>query len=130
MPLSRRSALAKIVNANRANLIKWYSFGFSGTSKAAAESLTNIAINKMYIDERAVPPGNTLKQWVINQSAPQWACRAAFDYLVDVGWQPKNDTEKAIAARYLVLNNHSINEQWRSCLGDWLKVAIEAKEND
>jgi len=114
---------ARLVNTNRAILIKHYSLLQSGTAQEASASITNHAIKSSYIGQRKPPPGSALKEWLCEKSAPQWACRAAFDLLLRLDWSPRNEVEKAIAARYLTLNNHHINQHWHKTLGEWLVIA-------
>ncbi|MBF4327759.1 hypothetical protein EAY16_20990 [Vibrio anguillarum] len=90
------------------------------------KALTAHAVSTWYINTRPSPPGETLKEWVMNKNPPQWACRAAFDLLLVEGWKPQTNTEKAIAARYLVLNQHIISNEWRQHLGQWLTIANQA----
>ncbi|PSU44842.1 hypothetical protein C9J12_25445 [Photobacterium frigidiphilum] len=126
MPIDRKG-LALLVNANRVSLLKTYSFYISGSASELVETLTEHAVQKGYVYERRPPPGQTLREWCVKNHAPQWACRAAFDLLITNDWTPKSDTEKAISARYILLNNHSITELWVDLLGDWLIVARDAK---
>ncbi|ENL3888467.1 TPA: hypothetical protein I6W77_003135 [Vibrio cholerae] len=122
MQVNKRS-FARLVNANRAILIKYYSLLKSGTQLELSTSITDHAIKSNYIPPRVPPPGSALKTWYCDNSAPQWACRAAFDLLIQLDWTPTNETERAIAARYLTLNNHNITQQWQDILGEWLTIA-------
>lgn len=121
--MTSKKTLARIVNPSRANLIKWFSYRFNGSSAQAAECLTNIAIERKYIISRAAPPGESLKHWIKENRAPQWACRAAFDYLIDNQWHPDDEQSKAIAARYFLLNGYNITLEWRAIIEPWLEVA-------
>ncbi|WP_286303321.1 hypothetical protein [Vibrio apostichopi] len=126
--MTAKTTLARVVNPKRANLIKWFSYQFDGSSTQAAECLTNIAIERKYITYRSAPPGESLKHWVKAKKAPQWACRAAFDYLIDNDWQPNDELSKAIAARYLLLNGHRITQEWEYLIGPWFDIALEANK--
>lgn len=117
-----------MVNPQRANLIKWFSFSFEGSSRQAAIYLARIAIEKNYISNKKAPPGEILKHWIVNNNAPQWACRAAFDYLMQNGWKPNDDIQCAIAARYLLLNEHKITKEWSEVTGQWLILAYQAQQ--
>lgn len=124
--MTAKNTLARVVNPKRAYLIKWFSYQFDGTSTQAAECLTKIATDRKYITVRRAPPGESLKSWVKAKKAPQWACRAAFDYLVEKEWRPHDDLSKAIAARYLLLNGHTVTKEWEGAIGSWLNIALEA----
>ena len=124
--MSAKTTLARMVNPNRANLIKWFSYRFIGSSAQAAECLTKVAIERKYIPSRAAPPGESLKRWVKDNQAPQWACRAAFDYLIDNQWRPDDEQSKAIAARYLLLNGHRVTREWTELIEPWLNIAQQA----
>ncbi|AGU59981.1 hypothetical protein DEB41_17630 (plasmid) [Vibrio anguillarum] len=121
-----RKDFARLVNANRAVLLKHYSYLSTVSASEAMKALTAHAVSTWYINTRPSPPGETLKEWVMNKNPPQWACRAAFDLLLVEGWKPQTNTEKAIAARYLVLNQHIISNEWRQHLGQWLTIANQA----
>lgn len=121
-----RKDFARLVNANRAVLLKHYSYLSKVSALEAMKILTAHAVNAQYIDTRPSPPGLTLKEWIVNKNPPQWACRAAFDLLIVEGWEPQTDTEKAIAARYLVLNQHIISNEWQQHLEQWLTIANQA----
>ena len=127
---SAKQRLALMVNPERASLIKWFSLMFSGSSSQAAAHLTDIAIEKKYIAKRKAPPGEMLKHWVKNNDAPQWACRSAFDYLIAHHWTPTNESQRAIAARYLLLNKHPISKQWVEQTGQWLDIAYQAQQEN
>ena len=124
--MSAKAKLARMVNPNRANLIKWFSYRFDGTSTQGIECLTKVAIEKGYVSPRKTPPGVSLKSWVMANNAPQWACRAAFDFLIDNQWKPEDEYSRAIAARYFLLNNYVITEEWNAILGVWLTIARQA----
>jgi len=50
--------------------------------------------------------------------------------LIELDWLPNTDIEKAIAARFLLLNDYPISESWKALLGEWLELAKQAqKEN-
>lgn len=124
--MSAKTQLARMVNPNRANLIKWFSYRFDGSNTQAIDHLTQVAIEKGYVSPRKAPPGECLKSWVTANNAPQWACRSAFDFLIDNQWKPEDESSKAIAARYLLLNNRVITEEWNAMLGVWLTIAQQA----
>lgn len=128
--MSAKKQLARMVNPHRANLIKWFSYQYPGSSAQAAEQLTKIAIENNYISRREAPPGESLKLWVTENTAPQWACRAAFDFLVQHDWLPDDDIGRAISARYLVLNGHDVTAQWREAAGHWLDLALRAQREN
>lgn len=127
---SAKKRLAQVVNPERANLIKWFSIAFPGSSVQAIAHLTKIAIENHYVDKRKTPPGEILKHWVTNNNAPQWACRASFDYLIEQHWLPHDEIECAIAARYLLLNGHAISKEWANLTGKWLNLAYQAQEEE
>ncbi|MFD1877445.1 hypothetical protein [Vibrio chagasii] len=67
-----------------------------------------------------------MKCWVKAKKAPQWACRAPFDFLVDKEWRPYDDLSKAIEARYLILNGHAVTKEWERAISSWLNIALKA----
>ncbi len=75
LTLNPRSAL------ERAEIIKAYSYHFPGTSANAAKALTQLAVELGYIEQRPAIYGETLKAWVMQQSTPAWAAKAAQHYL-------------------------------------------------
>lgn len=121
-----RRTYARLVNANRALLLRHYSYLSDGSASQAVVKLTQHAVAAGYIPKRPPPPGQTIREWTIKNSAPQWACRAAFDLLIDHGWEPETDTERAVSARYLLLNKHNVSIRWYQLLGKWLTVAEQA----
>ncbi|SON51474.1 hypothetical protein [Vibrio tapetis] len=127
---TNKKKLARVVNTHRAKLIKLYSLNFEGSATQAIEQITTRAVERAYVSHRPPPPGEVMKAWVIESRAPQWACRATFDLLIELNWLPNTDIEKAIAARFLLLNDYPINESWKALLGEWLELAKQAqKEN-
>jgi len=116
-------SFARLVNANRAILIKTLSLLCQNPLSEVSEALTTHAVTHGYVNIRTPPKATALKCWYISEYAPQWACRSAFDLLCQLGWLPKSDIEKAIAARYLLLNNYSISDDWLKLLGNWLIIA-------
>lgn len=119
-----------MVNTNRASLIKLYSLHFEDSATQAIEQITIRAINRTYVAYRPPPPGEVMKAWVIENRAPQWACRATFDLLIELDWLPNTDIEKAIAARFLFLNDYPITESWKALLGEWLELAKQAQNEN
>ena len=89
-----------------------------------------VAIEKGYISPRSAPPGEALKLWVVSNNAPQWACRAAFDYLIDNKWRPDDEKGKAIAARYLILNDYTVTNELAECIEPWLSLARQASQTE
>ena len=120
--------LAQWVTPHRALLIKYFSREFAGTSKAAAEQLTDIAITAGYIGQRLPVPGENLKQWVLQGNAPFWACRSAFDYLVNHGWIPHDDVERALYARFALANTVFVSAETQALLGQFWPLACAAQK--
>ncbi len=118
---------ARLVNTNRAMLIKQLSLLSDNSLSEVSEALTRHAVSHGYVDERFAPKATAVKCWYVNNYAPQWACRSAFDLLCQLGWFPVTNIEKAIAARYLLLNNYSLTFCWCLRLGKWLDVAQNVK---
>jgi hypothetical protein len=50
--------------------------------------------------------------------------------LIELDWLPNTDIEKAITARFLLLNDYPINESWKVLLGEWLELAKQAKNEN
>lgn len=118
-----KKSFARLVNANRAALIKYYA-ALSGISAVeASTAITQQAVQKNYIERKSPPPGSALKDWYGKNNAPQWACRAAFDLLVSLGWRPVTYEDKAVSARYLTLNGYSLSSEWQQLLGEWITVS-------
>lgn len=129
--MSEKQTLARIVNANRSKLLKYYSLDFDGSASQAMKALTERAVKLKFVVDRHPPPAAALRSWIVENEAPQWACRSAFEFLLEYGWEPQDDVEQAIAARYLLLNQHTLTSKWEKTLGPWLELAIKAnREND
>ncbi len=122
---------ARLVNDHRASLIKLVSRLKEGSAVSKSKDITDNAIRCGYVQKRTSPPGSVMSEWVLEKSAPQWACRSAFDILIELGWVPKTDTEKAVCARYVVMNNHPLDD-WEEILGHWLTLAknISTSKNE
>lgn len=114
---------ARLVNTNRALLIKYLSLLSADSLGHVSKALTKHAIEHQYVSERFPPTATALKCWYIENHAPQWACRAAFDLLIQLGWTPQNDIEKAITARYLILNQYILSD-WYDLLSEWLDISL------
>ena len=120
---TNKKKLAQVVNIHRANLIKLYSLHFESSATQAIKKITTRAVEEAYVAHRSPPPGEVIKSWVIESRAPQWACRATFDLLIELDWLPKTDIEKAIAARFLLLNE--LRYVLAEIVSDPLSVKIE-----
>ncbi|MEZ9184834.1 hypothetical protein AB4151_03225 [Vibrio splendidus] len=127
---TNKKKLAQVVNTHRASLIKLYSLHFEGSATQAIEQITTRAVDRSYVAHRPPPPGEVIKSWIIESRAPQWACRASFDLLIELDWLPNTDIEKAITARFLLLNDYPINESWKVLLGEWLELAKQAQNEN
>ena len=127
---TNKKKLAQVVNTHRASLIKLYSLHFEGSATKAIEQITTRAVDRSYVAHRSPPPGEVIKSWVIESRAPQWACRSSFDLLIELNWLPNTDIEKAITARFLLLNDYPINESWKVLLGEWLELAKKAQNEN
>lgn len=128
MPTAAKS-LARWVTPHRVLLIKHYSQLYPGTARRAAEYLTLSAVKAGYISPRQAIPGETLKQWVLQSNAPFWACQAAFDYLHAHHWQPANDVERAIYARFSVANEITIDKVMQQKLEPFYALALRAQQD-
>lgn len=125
---SDAAKLARWVTPHRSQLIKLFSLHFDGSSKAAAEYLTKTAIDAEYISPRSCVPGENLKQWVLHQNAPFWACRSAFDYLMLKNWQPETDIERALYARFARANSICVDATMQATLADFWVMACNAEK--
>ena len=76
-------------------ILAWRKWCDLGTGQNCAEELTKCAVRSRYVEPRDSVWGATLKAWVSDHNPPGWACKAACDLVLDMGWVPTCDDEWA-----------------------------------
>jgi len=106
----------------------------------AALKLNEKAICEGLVQRRIAPKGTTLQDWINKNSAPMWACKAAFMLCLESGWRPNDASSWAMYGYFFIrvnadckrlneLSDRILDDMDKLCALGWICAALEDNSN-
>ncbi|KAB1469136.1 hypothetical protein FZI27_20340 [Cronobacter sakazakii] len=128
-----------LVRGSRSRAINEWLFQSGLSPSLAAVRLCEKAVSEGLVQRKTAPKGTTLQDWIEKNSAPMWACKAAFLLCLESGWKPKDASSWAMYGYFFIrvnsdcqkLNDYSdrISEDLdKLCALGWICAALEESQ--
>ena len=130
------SGFTWLIRGVRSRAINEWLFQSGLPPSTAAERLTEKAVTAGMVQRKTPPKGTTLQDWIDKNSAPMWACKAAFQLCLDSGWRPQDASSWAMYGYFFIRVNDDCKKLSdysdrialdldRLCALGWICAALE-----
>lgn len=125
-----------LARGSRARAINEWLFQSGMSPSQAALKLNEKAIIEGLVQRRSAPKGTTLQDWINKNSAPMWACKAAFILCLENGWRPGDASGWAMYGYFFIrvnsdckrlndLSDRISEDMDKLCALGWICAALE-----